>query len=91
LASTPAGDAYETITAQGDRLSGTVIATSSATWHLGITIGELNNAILLLEMEPAADGVRAGFWLSTYGLGADAVSQARTKFETLYRSALGVG
>jgi uncharacterized protein YndB with AHSA1/START domain len=78
-------------TALGDRLSGTIIAGSPDTGQMGCTIRELNDAILFLEMEPAPDGVRAGFWLSTYGLSADAVSQARKEYEALYRSALGIG
>ena len=88
IATTPLGTRYETTTAQGDRLSGTIVASSADTWQLGLTITELADAILFLEMEPAATGVRAGFWLSTYGLPADAVTRAREQFEALYRQAL---
>jgi uncharacterized protein YndB with AHSA1/START domain len=91
IAATPPDTPYETTTARGDRLTGLIVATSPATWQLGLTIRELNDAFLFLEMEPAPNGVRAGFWLSTYGLRADAVTQARERFGVLYRSALGVG
>ena len=78
-------------TALGDRPSGTIVASSPDTGQMGFTISELDDAILFLEMEPARDGVRAGFWLSTWGLSADAVTRARERFGALYRSALGVG
>jgi len=90
VATTPLGAAYETTTALGDRLSGTVIATSPGTWQLGLSIHELGDAILFLEMEPAPTGVRAGFWLSTYGLAADGIARAREQFENLYRTALEI-
>lgn len=85
-------DAFQRLTAAlGDRPSGTIIAGSPDTGQMGLTIGELNDALLFLEMEPAKGGVRAGFWLSTYGLSADAVSRARQTFGELYRRALGIG
>lgn len=88
VASAPVGTAYETTTALGDRLSGTIVASSPETWQLGLTITELDDAILFLEMEPAPTGVRPGLWLSTYGLPADGVAKARQQFEKLYRGAL---
>ena len=72
------------------RLSGSILANSPGSGQVGFVVGELNDAILFLEMEPAKDGVRAGFWLSTYGLSPDALSRARQTYETLYRSALGI-
>ena len=90
IAETPLGAEYETATALGDRLSGTVIATSPDTWQLGFTIRELGDAVLFLEMEPAPTGARAGFWLSTYGLPPEAVARTREKYDALYRSALGL-
>lgn len=88
LAAASPASAYETTTAHGDRLSGEILTSSPATGQLGLTIRELDDATLFLEMEPAPTGVRAGFWLSTYGLGSDEVARAREKFERLYRSAL---
>jgi hypothetical protein len=71
-------------------LTGTVVASSPATWQMGFTIRELGDAILFLEMEPDSAGAKAGFWLSTYGLGAEAVGHARERFGQLYRTALGL-
>lgn len=88
LVATPLGTPYETTTALGDRLSGTIVASSPETWQLGLTIAELGDAILFLEMEPAPAGARAGFWLSTYGLVPEGVSRARERFEALYKQAL---
>jgi hypothetical protein len=89
VAGAPLDAAYETTTALGDRLSGRIIATSPETWQLGLTIRELNDAVLFLEMEPGPTGVRAGFWLSTYGLSADALARARERFAELYARAFG--
>lgn len=90
LASTPLGGDYDTTTARGDRISGTIIATSPDTWQLGLSIRELADAILFLEMEPDAGGARPGFWLSTYGLAPDGIARAREQFEALYRTALAI-
>ncbi len=84
------GADYETTTAAGERLTGTVVASSPATWQMALTIRELGDAILFLEMEPDAAGAKAGFWLSTYGLSAEVVAQARERFGKLYRDALGI-
>ena len=82
------GQAFSTETAGGDRLSGRLIAVSGATGQLGFTFEEMNGAILFLEMEPAPSGVRAGFWLSTYGLSPEQLAGTRTRFERLYKRAL---
>jgi hypothetical protein len=57
---------------------------------MGFTIAEANDAILFLEMEPARDGCRAGFWLSTYGLDASRRDALRASYEKVYRQALGL-
>jgi uncharacterized protein YndB with AHSA1/START domain len=85
-----AGQPFRARTSAGDELTGTLVAVSSATSQLGLTINELNGAILFLEMEPAPTGARAGFWLSTYGLPTDQLTEVRSRFERLYRDALGV-
>ena len=82
------GHRFSTRTASGDPAAGTVIAISGSTGQLGLTIDDLNHAVLFLEMEPATDGSRAGFWLSTYGLSAERLAQARERFGRLYREAL---
>jgi uncharacterized protein YndB with AHSA1/START domain len=83
-----AGTPYETTTATGDRLSGTIVAHKRETGQLGLTIAELGGAILFIEIEPHPVGARAGFWLSTYGLDAGRLAEARRLVETLYRQAL---
>lgn len=88
LAAASPASAYETTTAHGDRLSGEILASSPDTGQLGLTIRELGDAVLFLEMEPSPEGARAGFWLSTYGLASDVLSRTRERFETLYRNAL---
>jgi uncharacterized protein YndB with AHSA1/START domain len=88
LAAASAGMEYQTTTAQGEPLSGTIVASSPDTWQLGFTVRELGDAIVFLEMEPDAGGSRPGFWLSTYGLAPDGIARARERFEALYRTAL---
>jgi uncharacterized protein YndB with AHSA1/START domain len=82
------GDAYRVTTGAGDRLTGTVVASSPPTWQMGLTIAELNGAILLIEIEPHPGGSRAGFWLSTYGLDPARLDEIRGRFGSLYRAAL---
>lgn len=90
LSTVEAGARYRTSTASGDLLTGTVVALSRETQQMGLTIEPLGNAILFLEMEPAPPGVRAGFWLSTYGLDASTLAAARARYGALYRQALGI-
>jgi uncharacterized protein YndB with AHSA1/START domain len=90
LSGASAGTWYRTTTALGDDLSGLVVASSPDTWQLGLTIDALNHAILFVEIEPAPTGARAGFWLSTYGLGAERLAATRERFERLYRQALAL-
>lgn len=88
LAAAAAGESFSDATAGGEPLSGTVVSRSPATWQIGLTIHQLEDAILFLEMEPDADGARAGFWLSTYGLDKSRLAQAHDQYERLYRGAL---
>jgi len=90
IASAPTGTDYQTTTAQGDRISGTIVAASPDSCQLGLSIREFSDAVLFLEMEPAPNGARAGFWLSTYGLAAGGLARARDQFDKLYRTALGI-
>ncbi|HJR59685.1 MAG TPA: SRPBCC domain-containing protein [Vicinamibacterales bacterium] len=87
LRTAKAGEPYRTTTAAGDPLSGTVVASSPDTWQMGFTIDQLGDAIAFIEIEPAEGGARAGFWLSTYGLGGR-VGEVRARFGSLYRSAI---
>ena len=88
IRSARSGESFATETVNGDRISGKLIAVSGATGQLGLMFEEMNGAILFLEMETAPGGVRAGFWLSTYGLPSDQLAGARTRFEGLYKRAL---
>lgn len=82
------GGRYETFTARADEISGRILLSSPGTGQIGLTIDQLNDAVLFLEMEPAKDGTRAGFWLSTYGLPADRVEEVRRRFREVYQGAL---
>lgn len=82
------GERYRVTTAGGERLSGTVVVARHETGQVGLTIAELGDAVLFLEMEPSDSGVRAGFWLSTYGLSPDGLADARARYLALYRNAL---
>ncbi len=62
---------------------------SPATCQAGFTIAALNDAILFLEVEPGKDSCRAGFWLSTYGLG-ERLPGVRARLNAAYDSALGL-
>lgn len=83
-----AGAPYEARTADGGRLSGTVVSVQQETGQMGLTIDHLGDAILFLEMEPHPDGCRAGFWLSTYDLPPAELAAARARFGELYAGAL---
>jgi uncharacterized protein YndB with AHSA1/START domain len=82
------GDSYAVTTAAGDRFSGEIVALSRTTGQMALTIRELGDAMLFLEMEPHPDGACAGFYLSTYRLDDAAVAQARTKARQVYEGAL---
>jgi uncharacterized protein YndB with AHSA1/START domain len=64
------------------------LVESRATQQLGVTVPDLNDAILFVEVEPAPTGSRPGLWLSTYGLPAGRLEAARREFSALYRRAL---
>jgi hypothetical protein len=81
------GQRFSTVTATGDAVAGAVLVASGATGQLGLTLDDPNHAVLFLEMEPAQGGARAGFWLSTYGLPPDGLSDTRQRFGRLYHAA----
>lgn len=84
------GCTYAVTAADGERISGTVLAASPATGQFGVTIAELGDALLFLEMEPHPAGARAGFWLSLYGQPPHVAARARNRFGGLYSRALGL-
>ena len=88
LARAPVGSRYDTTTAHGDRIAGTVVAASPETCQLGLTIDTIQGSILFIEIEPSTSGARAGFWLSTYGLGPAQLADTRGRFDRLYRDAI---
>jgi uncharacterized protein YndB with AHSA1/START domain len=88
LARNKAGARYDTTTARGDRLSGSVVIANESTGQLAFTVDELNDAMVFLEIEPAESGVRPGLWISTYGLAAARLDDVRERFGRLYRDAL---
>jgi uncharacterized protein YndB with AHSA1/START domain len=90
LLSAASGAPYVATTSAGDRISGTVVAAKYDTGQVGLTISELGNAMLFLEMEPAPEGVKAAMWLSTYGLDVSELADVRRRFEGLYRNALQI-
>lgn len=67
----------------------TSVVMSPATCQAGFTIAALNDAILFIEVEPGKDSCRAGFWLSTYGLG-ERFAGVRTRLNAAYDSAIGL-
>lgn len=87
LAGLQAGDAFRVTTAAGDVLEGTVIVARPP-MQLGLRLTNLSESLLFLEMESAQDGVRPGFWLSTYGMSASALSELRTRFGAVYQGAM---
>jgi len=90
-ASIPAvGETFNIVAADGLPLSGRVVSLEADTGQVGVTIDDLDEAILFVEMEPGRDGCRAGFWLSTYGLRPSALAKARTRFGRLYTRSLNL-
>ncbi len=59
-----------------------------ATNQAGYTIPSLNDAILFIEIEPGVPTVRAGFWLSTYGLSEAQLAGIREHLTPAYRDAI---
>ncbi len=71
-----------------DGLEVTRVVDSPKTGQAGFTIPSLGDAILFIEIEPGADAVRGGFWLSTYGLASERLASLRAHFTQEYRRAL---
>ena len=90
LATATAGTPFTTTTAAGQTISGSVIAASHQSGQFGLTIAELNDAVLFFEMEPHETGVRAALWLSTYALPPSRLEEVRRQFADLYQRALEV-
>ena len=90
LRAAEAGESFGDTPSEGSPITGTVVSKSPGTGQMGLTIREINDAILFLEMEPDPDGARAGFWLSTYGLSAAELVATDQLYERLYRQALGL-
>jgi uncharacterized protein YndB with AHSA1/START domain len=82
------GERFRVTTAAGDVLEGTVVLVYAPV-HLALHIENLNDALLLLEMEPAEDArVRPALWLSLYDVRADHAAALQDSMTRLYRSAL---
>lgn len=82
-------EAFTRLLSLTDQLVTTPVVQRPATCQAAFVIPSLNDAILFIEIEPGAEKVRAGFWLSTYGFSPDAFESLRARFTTLYHSALG--
>jgi uncharacterized protein YndB with AHSA1/START domain len=82
-------DAFARLLALVANFETTSIVMSPATCQAGFTIAALNDAILFIEVEPGRDSCRAGFWLSTYGLG-ERFGSVRAHLNAAYDSALGL-
>lgn len=83
----PRPDVFARLVALTKGLDAHQVVNSPDTCQAGFTIPSLNNAILFIEIEPAAEGCRAGFWLSTYGLG-EQFATVEARFSAAYRAAL---
>jgi uncharacterized protein YndB with AHSA1/START domain len=84
-------DAFTRLLSLTDALATTTIVMKPATCQAAFVIPSLNDAILFIEIEPGAEMVRGGFWLSTYGLAPGPLESLRARYTTLYHSALGLG
>jgi uncharacterized protein YndB with AHSA1/START domain len=84
-------DAFTRLLSLPEGLGATPVVVKPATCQAAFTLPSLHDAMLFIEIEPGAEMVRAGFWLSTYGLGADSFESLRARVTTLYHSALGIG
>lgn len=83
-------DAFARLLTLTEGLGTESIVNRPNTCQAGFTIPSLNNAILFIEIEPGADTVRGGFWLSTYGLPADTQAALRARITAAYRTALSL-
>jgi uncharacterized protein YndB with AHSA1/START domain len=64
------------------------VVDSRSTNQAGYTIASLNDAVLFIEIEPGAKGVRGGFWLSTYGLPRPELESLRERISRAYDDAI---
>jgi uncharacterized protein YndB with AHSA1/START domain len=84
------GDAFDVTTSAGDTLRGSVIV-QRAPRHFGLRIDNLNDALLLMEIEPAGEGhVRPALWLSLYGLDDARVAAVRAAIAQLYANTFAI-
>lgn len=83
-------DAFTRLRQLVANLGAVVFVESPATCQAGFTIASLNDAILFIEIEPGPRAVRAGFWLSTYGLPTEALTDLRARITQGYNAALGL-
>lgn len=84
-------DAFARLVLITDGLDTTPVVHKAATCQAAFLIPSLNDAILFIKIEPGAEKVRGGFWLSTYGLGATRFAAVRDQFTAAYDAALGLG
>jgi uncharacterized protein YndB with AHSA1/START domain len=87
LVSLEGGAQYDAMAHDGIRLEGRVIVCQPG-MQLGVTVENLDDALLFLEMELHASGSRPAVWLSTYGLEQERVARLRSWLERVYTEAL---
>jgi uncharacterized protein YndB with AHSA1/START domain len=68
----------------------TPVMYREATCQAAFFIPSLNDALLFIEIEPGAETVRGGFWLSTYGLDPVTFERVRERFTAAYGAALPI-
>ena len=56
---------------------------------IAISIPDLNNAFMIIELEPGEADTHCGLWLSTYGLPKDRVAALQTALTSKVKSILG--
>lgn len=85
------GGGYAIRTVMRDRLQGTVLVNNPGQDFAG-TVGNLNDGIFRVGLEPTPEGPHAILWLATYGVGPERVAELQGNLETiLERSFPGVG
>jgi uncharacterized protein YndB with AHSA1/START domain len=84
-------EAFARLVSLTDGLETTRVVYKVATCQAAFLIPSLNDAILFIEIEPGAEAVRGGFWLSTYGLGDTRFAEVRAQFTAAYDAVLGLG
>jgi len=83
-------DAFARLVAITGGLDTTPVVYKPATCQAAFLIPSLNDAILFIEIEPGAEMVRGGFWLSTYGLDDARFAAVRAQFTAAYDAGLGL-